>query len=327
MFDGRKILVTGGAGFIGSHLVERLVGLGARVTVADWGVEAKSRNLALVLDRIEVRAIDLTPDGALALFSGSEPFDQVFHLAAGGHGSVSVQDPRRDFERNAIATFNLLDSIRRVSPHTAVLYTSSAYVYEGGGAELIRESDPTNPGSPYGVSKLAAEGYVSVFSRIYGISGAVLRLFSVFGPRLRKQIIYDIMCRLSDRPDTLPLRGDGMQVRDLNYVSNVVDALLVVAEKAPLKGEAYNVASGEHVSIKQLAELTAGIMGLAPTLLFDRQPQPGDTSHWFADTAKLRTLGYAPAIPLREGLARTVAWFQDSERAALASAAGSPAPR
>ncbi len=327
MFDGRKILVTGGAGFIGSHLVERLVGLGAEVTTVDFNPRAGLRNLEAVLDRIEARNFDIA-SGDVADFLAAERFGLVFHLAASASVEGSIEDPWHDFERNAVVTLRLLEAMRKASPQTALLYVSSSAVYGGGGTDLIREDDPTVPGSPYGVSKLAAERYVNVFARVYGLAGAVLRFFSVFGPRLRKQLIYDIMRRLSENPDTLPLRGDGTQMRDLNYVFNVVDALLLVAERAPLKGEAYNVASGKHATVRQVATSIARLMGLSPQLLFSGEVPPGDTPHWFADTTRICALGYAPSVSLDDGLSRTVAWFLDSQGAAADREAATrpPAP-
>jgi len=326
MFDGRKILVTGGAGFIGSHLVERLVGLGAEVTTLDRNPRTGLRNLDAVLGRVAAVELDILRDDVADLLAGGR-FELIFHLASSASVEASVEDPWHDFERNAAATLRLLGAMRRAAPRASLLYASSAVVYSGGGTALIGEDDPTVPGSPYGVSKLAAERYVNIFARMYGLSGAVLRLFSVFGPRLRKQLIYDIMRRLAERPEALALRGDGTQRRDLSYVANAVDALLLVAERAPLRGEAYNVASGEHPTVREIAVAIAACMGLDPHLEFSGEVTSGDTPHWFADTTRLRALGYAPAIPLQEGLAYTVAWFQDSERAALAPASATPAPR
>ncbi len=307
MFANRKVLVTGGAGFIGSHLVERLVAGGARVTIADIDANLALGNLHAVRDRITYSKLDLVVDDVSA-FMAMEQYDVAFHLAASAHVATSVDNPRRDFERNAVATLNLMEAVRKVSPGTAVIYTSSAVVYRGGGSELIREDDPTVPGSPYGVSKLTAERYVNVYARMYGLKTAVLRLFSVFGPRLRKQIVYDLMCRLRDDPQTLVLRGTGKEMRDFSYVENVVDALLLVAQSAPMEGEAYNVASGEPIAIGALARLIATLMGLSPELRFSGDTTSGDTSHWFADTARLKSLGHVPVVGLAEGLKRTLEW-------------------
>ena len=307
----RKILVTGAAGFIGSHLVERLVEMRCNVTAADSASSFAIGNLGSVEASIASRTIDFLNDDIEALL-GDEQFDIIFHLAASAHVAASVDDPRRDFQRNALATLNLLEAVRSASPSTALAYTSSVVVYEGGGSEAIHEDGPTIPRSPYGVSKLAAERYVNVYSRLYGLKTAVLRLFSVYGPRLRKQVIYDLMGRLLDDPRSLTIRGTGQERRDFSYIDDVVDALLVVAARAPFAGEAYNVASGETVSTTMLARLIATTMGVTPEFRFSGDADTGDTPHWYANTSRLLALGHVPRVLLADGIKRTWDWRKQS---------------
>lgn len=308
MFEGRNILVTGGAGFIGSHLIERLVQSGANVTSADYEPIAGFDNLRSVIDRIATIDIDLVSGNLDALFQDGR-FEFVFHLAGSAHVQSSVENPLRDFERNALSTLRLLDAIRTISPTTALIYTSSAVVYHGGGTEPFAEDDPTHPRSPYGVSKLTSDRYVSVFAQVYGLRTAVARLFTVYGPRLRKQIVWDIVGRLQQDGAVLPMLGDGAGLRDFSYIGDVVDALLLIAAKAPLKGEAYNVASGSTVTIDHLARLIAKTMSLSPTLDYSGAGYSGDTTHWFANTDRLRGLGYAPTTSLEDGIRKTVEWI------------------
>jgi len=312
MFEGRNILVTGGAGFIGSHMVERLVDLGARVTSLDFNPGPGLGNLARVIDRIETLDVDLV-NGDLAGVLAAGDYQAVFHLAGSAHVQSSVANPKLDFERNVVATLNLLEAVRTTSPRTALVYTSSATVFAGGGPELIHEDAATIPGSPYGVSKLASERYVNLYARLYGLKTAVGRLFTVFGPRLRKQIVYDIVGRLRRDGVTLPMLGDGAQVRDFSYVTDVVDALILIAERGPMAGEAYNIASGDFVTVDKLARMIAQAMGLAPTLAYSGAGYTGDTSHWFADISRLQALGYAPRVGLAEGLRETVDWIVQNE--------------
>lgn len=299
--------MTGAAGFIGSHLVERLVAMKCDVTAADSISSFALGNLRSVEASITTCTLDLLTDDLEALL-GHAQFDMIFHLAASAHVASSVDDPRRDFQRNAFATLNLLEAVRRASPHTALIYTSSVVVYEGGGSEAIHEDGPTIPRSPYGVSKLAAERYVNVYSRLYGLRTAVLRLFSVFGPRLRKQVIFDLMGRLLDDPCLLTIRGSGQEIRDFSYIDDVIDALLVVASHAALTGEAYNVASGKPVSTLMLAHLIATTMGIDPEVGFNGDTDAGDTPHWYADTSRLLALGHLPRVSLADGLKRTWDW-------------------
>lgn len=308
MFEGRNILVTGGAGFIGSHLVEKLVKLGASVTSADHQPISGLGNLHAVLDRVAMVDVDLAT-GDLGPLISNGGFEFVFHLAGSAHVQSSVENPLRDFARNALSTLRLLDAIRIGSPRTALIYTSSAVVYHGGGSELIKEDDPTHPRSPYGVSKLTSDRYTSVFAHVYGLRTAVARLFTVYGPRLRKQIIWDIVGRLRKNGEVLPMLGDGAQMRDFSYVGDVIEALLLIASKAPLAGEAYNVASGSIVTVDDIARLIARTMQLSPTLDYSGDGYTGDTTHWFADTARLRALGYEPQTPLEQGIEKTVDWI------------------
>jgi len=309
-YRDRDFLVTGGAGFIGSHLVEELVRRGANVvTIVDSLDTGRIGNLASVSEQINLVELDLRHDDLRPLLAGKQ-FDTLFHLAANANVTGSVSDPRLDLEKNILGTFNVLQAIREASPRTKVIFASSATVYGEGVTTPIKEDDAKVPTSPYGVSKLAAEHYVRLYAELYGLKTAIARMFSVFGPRLRKQVVFDLMCKLRDDPDVLHLHGDGTQVRDMNYVANVADAILLIAARAPLGGESYNVASGDQVSIKEIAGLICEGMGLSPKLVFSGEVRAGETQKWYPDHARLTALGYRPSVALRIGLERTIQWFQ-----------------
>ena len=307
MTDGRKVLVTGGSGFVGSHLVERLVANGAAVTTLDRRPRNDLKNLASVLDKIEAVHLDLV-SSKLDELIGDSKFDLIIHLAASTDFRGSVDDPKKDFEQNASATLNLLQAVRWTSPQTEIVHVSSALAYSGGGGGLIGEDAPMVPKSPYGISKLAAELYVSVFARLYGLRTVVGRPFAVFGPRLRKHVVYEIVARLLADGDSLEMRGDGTEVRDFTYVSDIVDGLLLLADRAPKTGEAYNVASGQYATIGELIGLIAGTMGLTPAIAYSGPEGGGATSQLKADIRKLGRLGYVPQVSLAEGVRSTVDW-------------------
>ncbi len=303
------VLVTGGAGFIGSHLVEELVARNVGVIVADdlsWG---RREDLGALSERIEIVPIDLCRGDLDSLLAG-RGFTHIFHLAGHANISESVRAPRMDFERNGVATFYLLEAVRRASPRPAFLQASSAAVYGHGSGEPMREGDLTEPVSPYGASKLAAERYVAVYAKLYGLKTAILRLFPAYGPRQRQQVIYDFLVKLRADGSALAVQGDGSPQRDFVYVADVVDAFLTVAERGPMSGEAYNVSGGEPLSIRELARKVASAMALSPRFTFDSEPRPGDARHWIADTSRIRALGFRPRVSFEEGLARTVAWFR-----------------
>jgi UDP-glucose 4-epimerase len=309
--------VTGGAGFIGSHLVETLIGHGAEVvTVVDSLSTGRLSNLSAVASEISIEKLDIVVED-LGPVLRQHRFDTVFHLAGNAHVNHSVDDPRMDMEKNIMGTFRVLEAVRSHSPDTRVVFTSSATVYGEGVRTPILEDDPKLPESPYGVSKLTCEHYLRLFARLYGLRTATARLFSVYGPRLRKQAVYDFMVKLNRDSDELFLHGDGTQVRDMNHVLNVTDALLIIAREAKLEGETYNVASGEAVTIRTLAESVCEAMGLSPRLVFSGEVRPGETQRWFPDHTKLLGLGYENRLSLSEGLRNTVDWFTAEEAPTL----------
>jgi UDP-glucose 4-epimerase len=313
MFDPpiRSALVTGGAGFIGSHLVEELIRRGAQVAVADTLSSDRSKNLAVVSDRIVLRRIDLAQDDLRPLLAEGQ-FDTIFHLAGFASIPESVNFPRRDFDKNAVATLRLLEAAREASPQSRIVFTSSASVYGEGRNEPLGEDDPTQPVAPYGVSKLAAENYLAAFARLYSLRTASLRLFAVYGPRLRNHVIYDLIRKVHQNPNELIIQGDGTQVRDFTYVTNVVEALLSVAGRGWLEGEVYNVGSQEPISIRDLAAMICREMEVAPRLVFSGEVRPGVSLRWCADITRIKQLGYQPQLKLADGLARTVAWFREN---------------
>ena len=306
---GRSVLVTGGGGFLGSHLVEELVRRGDRVVVIDNFSTGFESNLSSVAGRVDLCRLDLRKDDLRPMLEKLRP-KTIFHVAANAYVPTSVEDPRSDFENNALSTFNLLEAVRHAAQETPLLHTSSVAVYGEGVRMPIREDDPTIPVSPYGASKLAAERYVAVYAKVFGLKTANLRLFPIYGPRLRKQVIYDLMRKVRDNPRELPIYGDGTQVRDFNYVGNVVEALILVAGKGALEGEVYNVAAENPVTIHRLAEMICERMGVSPRFLFSGDVRPGDAQRWVADTSRLKSLGYSPRVGFEEGLAETVAWFR-----------------
>ena len=302
----KRSVVTGGAGFIGSHLVEELVRRGSRVVVIDDLSSGRAENLAAVAGGVEVVRLDLAREDARPALVDA---DAVFHLAGYADIPRSVKEPRLDFEKNALATLNLLEAVREAAPDARVLFASSAAVYGVGSERPLREDDPMAPAAPYGVSKMAAERYMEVYARLYRLRSASLRLFPVYGPRLRAHVVYDLMRKVRDNPNELRIEGDGTQVRDFVHVTGAVDAFLTVADRAPLAGEVYNVASDEPVTIRDLATLLCERMGARPRFVYSGAVASGVSQRWAADLSRLRALGYRPPISLAEGLRGTVEWF------------------
>lgn len=303
-----KTWVTGGAGFLGSHLVEALVARDDSVCVVDDFSTGDIGNLAACADRVDVRRMSLLDGQLRAELAAARP-DIVYHLAGDALVSRSVADPLGDSERNLLTTLRLLEAVRAESPETKVLFASTGAVYGEIAAKPFTESDTLAPISPYAVAKLASERYCYAYARTFGLRTCSLRLFSVYGPRQRKQVVYDLIRKLHAAGDEIEVYGDGTQERDFSHSANIVDAFLIAAQHAPFAGEAINVAGDEIVSIRALIERICVLMNKAPRIRYTGQRRPGDSQRWVADTALLRSMGFTPRMQLAAGLRDTIDWY------------------
>jgi UDP-glucose 4-epimerase len=309
-WTGKTVLVTGGAGFIGSHLVELLVEAGARVTVWDNMRSGRSENLAAVADSIDIVECDVC-EVNWEQHLVEHPIDVIFHFAANAYVPPSVESPSFDYEINFAATFRLLEALRRIEWPGRMVFASSAAVYGNPVRVPIREADPTVPISPYGVGKLAAERYLAVFARLYGLNLASVRFFSAYGPRQRKQVIFDLLTKLSEDHDHILIHGDGTQVRDFLYVKDAALSAMFVAAEAELDGEAYNVGAGREFTIANVVKSLCDQTGLTPELRYTGVNRPGDPESLVVDITNLELLGYMPQFEFDEGLAEVVQWFEE----------------
>ena len=303
-----KYLVTGGAGFIGSHLVEGLLARGDSVRVVDNFLTGRRENLAPFLKSIELIEGDLADPGVAARAVAGT--DCVLHQAALPSVPRSVADPLGCHHHCVTATVALLEAARQAGVRRVVLASSSS-VY-GDQPELPkRESQTPAPRSPYAAAKLCGELYAATYSRLYGLSTVCLRYFNVFGPRQDPKSQYAavvpafITAMLEGRPPTI--YGDGRQSRDFTFVGDVVRAnLLAAAAPKPLAGEAVNVACGRSCSLLALLDGIARELGKSVAPRF-APPQPGDVRESLADISRARELiGYQPEVSFAQGLAVTV---------------------
>lgn len=301
-----RILITGGAGFIGSHLAEYLLTLDARVTILD-PLEDHS-NITHILPAIQFVKGNLI-DQLLQGFELAD-YDFIFHLAGNNFVPRSVENPVYDFDANLGCTFALLESLRALKTPPRLINMSSGAVYGNPQRIPICEDDPTLPISPYGVSKLAAERYTAVYSQIYGLQTLSLRVFSTYGPRQKKLAVYELLHRLKQKPHRLEVIGNGQQARDFIYVSDVVQALVKAACHSPAKGEVYNTASGKSTSIQELVDLWCHLTGLNPEIVYLGKIRPGEPERWQVDISHLTQLGFTPLISLEEGLKYVLEWYE-----------------
>lgn len=307
-------LVTGGAGFIGSHIVEELVKRGERVRVVDNLSTGKRENLQPFMDEIAFIEGDLRDLETAARVVEGVTF--VLHEAALPSVPRSIEDPKGSTENNLNATLHLLMAARDAGVKR-VVYASSSSVY-GDSPSLPKVEDflPA-PLSPYAASKLAGEYYCRVFHQAYGLETVCLRYFNVFGPRQDPLSLYAavipkfITLAFAGKP--LVVYGDGEQSRDFSFVANVVQANLLACEAMGAAGETINVGCGGQISLNQLVEELKGILG-ADLKVEYTATRPGDVKHSLASIEKAkRLLRYEPPVSFGEGLRRTVVWF-DSMR-------------
>jgi UDP-glucose 4-epimerase len=311
-------LVTGGAGFIGSHLVETLLGAGHTVRVLDNFSTGNRDNLAAVRDRIEIIPGDVTDQETVHI--AMREIEIVFHQAALASVPRSIADPMATHNACVNGTLHVLQAAREAKVRR-VVYAASSSAY--GNTERLpkTETDPTNPLSPYAVAKLAGEHYCAAFTNVYGLETVRLRYFNVFGPRQTPDSPYAAVIPLFIQALTSgrsPLiHGDGEQSRDFTYVADVVQANLKAADVPNVAGKVYNVACGQRTSLLELLMILNSLLGtdIEPT---HGPARPGDVKHSQADIERARTdLGYRPTTDMYTGLSQCLEWWnQRTEQAA-----------
>lgn len=306
-----SFLVTGGAGFIGSHLVEELVRRGDRVRILDNFLTGSRENVAAFRKDIEILKGDIRePADCRRAVRG---MDHVLHQAALPSVPRSVQDPRLTNDINITGTLNMLLAARDAGVKSFVSASSSS-VYGDDPSLPKREGREGKPLSPYAVSKLIGEKYIRVFRDLYGFNAVALRYFNIFGPRQDPAsqyaaVVPNFVTRLlrGERP---VIYGDGEQSRDFTYVANVVEANLLAAQASGVGGEVFNIACADRITISSLAKALNAILGTDIPPVHE-PPRAGDILHSFADIAKAASgLSYRPSVSFEEGLRRTVDWYR-----------------
>ena len=306
-----RCMVTGGAGFIGSHLCRRLVDEGHDVRVLDNLSSGRRENLAEIQDVVEFVEGDLCDEALLA--EVIQGVDCVLHHAAVASVQTSVERPLFEQEVNAVGTLRLLEAARRVEVRR-VVFAASAAAYGNNPQVPKREEMPPEPESPYAISKVMGEYYARVYTQIYGLEVVCLRYFNVFGPRQDPSSPYSgVISIFAERilQGTAPtVAGDGLQSRDFVYVDDVVEANMRALTKSGIAGRVCNIGSGRSVSILELVSVLNEVMGTALEPVFG-SARPGDVRVSLADISRAREeLGYEPMVSLREGLKRTLKWME-----------------
>jgi UDP-glucose 4-epimerase len=302
----RKVVVTGGAGFIGSHLAEELTKRGYNVIIVDDLSTGKMENIAFLSARKNVQFTRGTITDLTLLSKLFQDADYVFHQAAIPSVPRSIENPLAAHEVNITGTLNVLLTARD-SGVKKVVYASSSSVYGDTPTLPKREDMPPNPQSPYAVTKLAGEYYCQVFHQVYGLPTVCLRYFNIYGPRQAPDSQYAAaiprFIKRVCQGESPFIFGDGEQTRDFTFIKDAVAANILAAESDATG--IFNIGKGERVSINKLAELIVRLIGnnVKPA---HKEPRPGDIKHSLADISKARNFGYNPEYGLEKGLKKTI---------------------
>jgi len=311
-FKFSKALVTGGAGFIGSHLVEELLNMGIEVTSIDNYIGGKHENLANLPNQQLLNEVNCDVTDYKDLRKYFTGIDVVFHQAA-SKKTICLNDPRMDLRINAEGTFNILELSRDFGVKK-VVHASTGSVY--GEAQYFPqdENHPLVPTSYYGVSKLAGEKYVKAFEHLYDLDTTVLRYFHVYGPRQEsadnKGGVVAIFCRRVAADLPVIIHGDGTQQRSFTYVKDVVRANLLAAMSPKSKGEVYNCASALKITISQLAGLIGQVFGKNNLVIEHQDWLPGDIKVFDIDHSKIESLGLSEWTSFEKGLNETIVSYK-----------------
>lgn len=313
--SGERALVTGGGGFIGSNLVERLLADGYDVRVLDNFATGHRENLADFADQIELVEGDI--QSYERVHNAVRGCDVVFHQAALPSVPRSIQDPLTSNAVNVTGTLNVLLASRDEGVRRVVAASSSSLY--GANRELPKREDmPTVPIAPYAVSKLAAEGYCRSFHTVYGLETVSLRYFNIFGPRQDPHSAYAavvprfILALLDGRSPTV--HGDGEQSRDFTYIDNAVDANVLAANADGVGGQTFNIACGDNTTLNALVEEIRTLADSDVEAVHE-DPRAGDVRHSLADVSRARdALGYEPRVSVLEGLRKTFDWYAERRR-------------
>jgi UDP-glucose 4-epimerase len=293
-----RALVVGGAGFIGSHLCDALLARGMETWCADNLYLGQRRHVAHLLDRPDFcfQEIDVLERPALRRLLEARPFDVVFHLAANSDIRAGTADAFLDLRLNLLTTVELLEAMRATGARRVVFAGTSA-VFGENEARLHEDAGPLRPISFYGASKLAAEGYLSVYAHTFGIAATVVRFPNVVGERATHGILFDFLRKLAATPGRLDVLGDGRQQKPYLYVADLVEALCVVLERQREVFDVYHAAGEGSTSVREIAEIVVEAAGAPGTeIVFGGGDRgwPGDVPRFAYDTRKLAALGWRP---------------------------------
>lgn len=316
-YHGKHILITGGLGFIGSNLAKALVGLGAYVTVVDSLIPqygGNPFNIDGYADRLTVNVCDVRDPFAMAYLLKDK--DYLFNLAGQTSHMDSMADPQTDLDINATAQLSLLEACRESNPGIKIVFASTRQLYGKPDYLPVDEKHPIRPVDVNGINKLAGEWYHLLYNNVYGIRACALRLTNTYGPGMRvkdaRQTFLGIWVQLLIENQPIKVFGDGLQLRDFNYVDDCVEALLLAGASNQANGKVYNLGSSEVIGLRDLAEMMVnlGFGGSFELVPFPPERKAIDIGDYYSDFSLISNeLGWTPKVGLREGLQKTMAYY------------------
>ena len=318
-FDGARVIITGGLGFIGSNLARRLVGLGAEVTAIDSLIPEYGGNLFNVEGiggRLRVNISDVRDMHALRyLVQGG---DYLFNLAGQTSHLDSMNDPQTDLAINGTAQLSLLETCRKHAPAIRIVFASTRQIYGKPDYLPVDEKHLLRPVDVNGINKMAGEWYHILYNNVYGLKAAALRLTNTYGPRMRikdaRQTFLGIWIKMVLEGTPIEIWG-GEQLRDFTYVDDCVEAMLLAAVTPAMEGQALNIGGDGVISLKDLAEMLVGVAGTGTAAVkpFPPERKRIDIGDYYADDSRLRAAtGWTPTVSMEEGLRRTVAYYREN---------------
>ena len=317
-YRSRPVMITGGVGFIGSNLARRLVDLGANVLLVDSLLPDYGGNLFNIQDiedRVRLNIADVRQESTMNYLVRNRAV--IFNLAGQVSHLDSMQDPLTDLEINCRSQLSILESCRRHNPGVRIVFAGTRQVYGRAKYLPVDEAHPCEPADFNGVNKMAGEWYHMICHRVYRMRTASLRMTNVYGPRMRvrdaRQTFMGWWIRRVVEGEELQVFGDGRQIRDFNYVDDAAEALLLAAADPAANGQVYNLGGDEPISLLDLARLMIEINGSGGyrAVPFPEERRAIDIGDYRGDYGKIqRALGWRPAVPLREGLRRTLEFYR-----------------
>jgi len=316
-FSNKKVLITGGCGFIGSNLARKLIGFGAKVTLVDSLLPQYGGNLANIADirdKVELNISDVRDSHSMAhLIQGK---DYLFNLAGQTSHLDSMTDPFTDLDINATSQLAILEAARKHNPKVRIVFASTRQIYGRPQYLPVDEKHPIVPVDVNGINKMAGEGYHLLYSQVYGIPCSALRLTNTYGPGMRvkdaRQTFLGIWVKNLEQGQAIKVFGDGLQLRDFNYIDDVVDAFLVTALRPEAIGKVMNLGSTEVINLKDLAQKMVALTGHGSYEIVPFPPERKviDIGDYYSDFKFIhQLLGWTPKVGLQDGLDRTIRYY------------------